>query len=51
LDYIFLSSQWKVEIVLELPHRNDAAGPFPNLDAKEPSDHLLIAADIALSPE
>ena len=51
LDYIFLSSDWKVDKVLELPHRDNAAGPFPNLDAKEPSDHLLIAASISLKSE
>jgi len=48
LDYIFLSEQWKVTGVKALPHRSDAGGPFPNLDRKEPSDHILIAADLTL---
>lgn len=46
LDYIFLSQEWKVDRVKEIAHRSDANGPFPN--AKEPSDHVLIAADLAL---
>ena len=50
LDYIFLSSEWKVENTLQLPNRNDAQGPFPNLDVKEPSDHLMVAASISLPP-
>jgi 2',5'-phosphodiesterase len=58
LDYIFLSSNssndkddgsdWKVHDVKSLPHRDEAGGPFPNLDYLEPSDHLLIAADLEL---
>lgn len=47
LDYIFLSSEWKVAGVKEIPHRNDANGPFPN--AEEPSDHVMIYADLELS--
>lgn len=46
LDYIFISKEWKVCSVKELVHREDADGPFPN--AKEPSDHVLIAADLEL---
>jgi len=50
LDYIFLSPSWKIASVRELPKREDAGGPFPNLDVGEgePSDHLLIAATIEL---
>jgi len=48
LDYIFLSEDWKVKGIKELPHREDAGGPFPNLDSGEPSDHILIAADLEL---
>ena len=46
LDYIFLSDSWKVTNVEALEHRNDVDGPFPN--DKEPSDHVLIAADLEL---
>lgn len=48
LDYIFVSPEWTVEGVKRLPHRDDAGGPFPNLDRGEPSDHILIAADLML---
>lgn len=48
LDYIFVSSEWKVDSVLELPGRNAVKGPFPNLDENEPSDHVLIAATLEL---
>lgn len=48
LDYIFLSDEWKVASVLELPKRDESGGPFPNLDKDEPSDHVLIAADLRL---
>lgn len=48
LDYIFLSEEWKVKGVKELPHRDGSGGPFPNLDKGEPSDHILIAADLEL---
>jgi exonuclease III len=44
LDYIFLSSGWTVTAVKPLVHRDEANGPFPN--AKEPSDHVLIWADL-----
>ena len=46
LDYIFLSKEWKVTSVKEICNREDANGPFPN--AKEASDHVLIAADLEL---
>ena len=46
LDYIFLSPHWSVEDVIRLGHRADLKGPFPN--AQEPSDHVLIGADLKL---
>eukprot|EP00546_Thalassionema_frauenfeldii_P012315 CAMPEP_0178925142 /NCGR_PEP_ID=MMETSP0786-20121207/17738_1 /TAXON_ID=186022 /ORGANISM="Thalassionema frauenfeldii, Strain CCMP 1798" /LENGTH=263 /DNA_ID=CAMNT_0020599971 /DNA_START=381 /DNA_END=1172 /DNA_ORIENTATION=- len=46
LDYIFLSSEWNVLNTKSIVHRDVANGPFPN--AVEPSDHVLIAADLAL---
>ncbi|KAG7357809.1 endonuclease/exonuclease/phosphatase family protein [Nitzschia inconspicua] len=57
LDYIFLSQddnndsgdKWTVKGVKSLPHRDEAGGPFPNLDRGEPSDHVLIAADLELN--
>jgi 2',5'-phosphodiesterase len=51
LDYIFVSPSWKIENVLSLPRRDLAGGPFPNLDKGEPSDHILIAADLACSTD
>jgi mRNA deadenylase 3'-5' endonuclease subunit Ccr4 len=48
LDYIFVSKEWTVENVLKLPHRDEANGPYPNLDVSEPSDHVLIASDLSL---
>ena len=58
LDYIFVapnsnnnnnSNSIQVESVLTLPHRQDDGvnGPFPN--ANEPSDHILIAANLCVS--
>eukprot|EP00899_Mesostigma_viride_P005515 jgi/Mesvir1/14965/Mv14631-RA.1 len=47
LDYIFLSSGIAVEAVEPLPHRSQVKGPFPNAD--EPSDHILIAADLRVT--
>ncbi|KAL7495288.1 hypothetical protein ACHAWT_006614 [Skeletonema menzelii] len=61
LDYIFLSRKakttqiidekvagewWKVNGVTKLPSVAASGGPFPN--AHEPSDHLLISADLEL---
>jgi len=46
LDYIFLSPEWKVDGVRDLPHRDDIEGPLPNKD--EPSDHILISAQVTL---
>jgi 2',5'-phosphodiesterase len=46
LDYIFLSPEWAVTAVEELPHRSLVAGPLPN--QQEPSDHLLLATTLKL---
>jgi endonuclease/exonuclease/phosphatase family metal-dependent hydrolase len=47
LDFIFVSEDdWAVTDVRELPDRDAAQGPFPNLDVHEPSDHLMIAASL-----
>jgi mRNA deadenylase 3'-5' endonuclease subunit Ccr4 len=46
LDYIFLSPHWKVQSVLPLPELSDVPGPMPT--AEEPSDHLLISAEITI---
>jgi 2',5'-phosphodiesterase len=46
LDYIFMSPEWVVDAVEPLPHRDQVVGPFPT--ASEPSDHILIAADLKL---
>jgi mRNA deadenylase 3'-5' endonuclease subunit Ccr4 len=46
LDYIFLSKEWNVAGVKPIVHRDIAGGPFPN--AKQPSDHILIYADLEL---
>ena len=50
LDYIFVSPTGtgvQIDSVKKLPHRDGAGGPFPN--ENEPSDHLLIAADLSIS--
>jgi len=44
LDYIFLSKDWRVMDVKPIVHRDVANGPYPN--KAEPSDHVLIAADL-----
>ena len=44
LDYIFLSDQWIVDNVSELPSMDSVKGPLPTL--QEPSDHLLISAEL-----
>jgi endonuclease/exonuclease/phosphatase family metal-dependent hydrolase len=48
LDYIFVSPEWKVTATTEVPTRDQVKGPFPNLHVTEPSDHILVAADIEL---
>jgi 2',5'-phosphodiesterase len=46
LDYIFVSPEWTVNLVEALPLRSEIAGPLPT--SSEPSDHLLIAAEVSL---
>lgn len=46
LDYIFVSDGWQVNSVKKLPLRNEVNGPLPT--ENEPSDHILIAADLSL---
>ncbi len=47
LDYLFLSSEWSVSGVRELPSR--ASLGVPSLpSASEPSDHLMLYADLEL---
>jgi endonuclease/exonuclease/phosphatase family metal-dependent hydrolase len=48
LDYILLSKEWSVKAVEPLPPLSslDAEDFYPN--ASEPSDHLLLAADLTL---
>ena len=46
LDYIFVSGEWSVNNVLSIKHRNEVQGPLPSRD--EPSDHVMIAADLEL---
>ena len=46
LDYIWLSTAWKVKSAMALPDRSEVNGPFPN--EVEPSDHIAIAADLIL---
>ena len=45
IDYIFVSNQG-VDVVAckPLPNRSEAKGPFPTRE--EPSDHILIAAEL-----
>lgn len=47
LDYIFLSPEWSVTGVLSLPAPAEVEGAYMPNDA-EPSDHLLIQADLLL---
>ena len=49
LDYIWLSDQWQVEGVVPLPSRKEVppdVESFPS--ASEPSDHMLIGAQLSL---
>ena len=49
LDYIFLDKKnWEVIDVRPAKHRDESGGPFPNLEEGEPSDHVMIAADLGL---
>ena len=46
LDYVFVSEHWDVNGIEELGKKEDITGPFP--DVNEPSDHVLIAANVSL---
>lgn len=46
LDYVFVSDHWTVNGIEELGKKSDLTGPFP--DVNEPSDHVLIAANVSL---
>ncbi len=48
LDYIFVSPLWKVEGVKPLPSTEELvnSGYLPSKD--EPSDHLMLAAELSL---
>ena len=48
LDYIFLSKHWSVKTVRELPPRAAATREACSPNGDEPSDHLLIGADLML---
>ena len=47
LDYIFLSEGIDVTGVLELPTKDSCPGPYPS--ATQPSDHVMIAANLCVS--
>lgn len=52
LDYIFLGTPegarrtWRVENVLNIPHRDLVKGPYPA--EQEPSDHVMLSANLEL---
>lgn len=48
LDYIFLSPHWNIRNIQELPSRTSIQGPLPTKE--EPSDHLLLSAEIDILP-
>lgn len=47
LDFIFCSKEWDVLSADPTPTREGLGGPFP--DAKEPSDHIMIGAELSLA--
>jgi 2',5'-phosphodiesterase len=47
LDYIFVSDEWKIKSVLPLPNRDAMSGPLPL--ENEPSDHIMLSADLELN--
>lgn len=47
LDYILISAHWSVTGVVEPPAFKQLSGPLPADD--EPSDHVLISADLQLA--
>lgn len=46
LDYIWLSPNWQVQSIINLPKKEELKSFLPNED--EPSDHLLLGGDFAL---
>jgi len=48
LDYIWLSPDWKVESVDELPGEPTGVASFPSKAVGQPSDHVLIGANLIL---
>lgn len=51
LDYIWMSPHWKVNSVHTLPDLSSLKGIASYPTSTEPSDHLLIAADLTLANE
>ena len=49
IDYIFVTHGVQVLTADDLPHRSAVQGPLPN--ASEPSDHLLLAANLRVYPQ
>lgn len=47
IDYIFISNHWNVESVQQLPHRDQVTSSQPT--EHEPSDHLLLSANLSIS--
>ena len=47
LDYVFVSDEWEVKAVKSLEESHATDSGFPS--SLEPSDHVLIAADLELS--
>ena len=47
LDYIFVTENIRVDAVAPLKHRDEVTdGPYPSVN--EPSDHVLLAADVTV---
>lgn len=46
LDYIWVSPQWQVQEVVNLPKKEEISSFLPNED--QPSDHLLLGAELSL---
>lgn len=49
LDYIFCGPGVQVLSADDLPHRSKVHGPLPN--ASEPSDHIMLAANVRVYPD
>lgn len=50
LDYLFLSREWHVRSVRQLPPLSSLGDGLFYPSADEPSDHLMLAADLELAP-